>query len=67
MPPKKTDLPETVSPLPETEDLVAEPAPAFPLPSGGGCYVIEAGELKQSQEPTRDVRAALDLVEGGVK
>jgi hypothetical protein len=62
MPPKKTDFSETPTAEPVAEEgQVLDDAP-HPLPSGGGCYVVEAGELKQSQAPTRDPRSASDPV-----
>ena len=52
MPAKKTELPEPSA-------VEVAPLAAAPLPSAGGCYVIEAGELKLVEPPTDPVSATL--------
>lgn len=58
MPAKKTELPEPDA-VPMSGPMDVAPLAAAPLPSAGGCYVIEAGELKLVEPPADPVSATL--------
>lgn len=76
MPPRKSDITDPAVAEEVQADLAPDAAPdvmtedtaPHPLPSGGGTFVFEAGELKQVEAPTRDARdAANDPVKGAPK
>ena len=59
----------TRKPPAESTPEVAAPlaaAPAHPLPSEGGSYVIEAGELRQVADPTSPDIANAPLIKAPV-